>query len=167
MSTKNLKAVIGLCVMSLLITSCGPGQILGPTPTPTATPTPTPTATPTATPIPGGIIAGRVYLMDRDEPVRTIVMLARGLGGEEVDSTETDEEGYYSLLVEEPGTYVIEVYVTDLLDLCDNLRTESGGWIATQSYNTSGLAEVWATSLPPMSITIGDEVALDCELHCD
>jgi len=55
MSTRKLKLVIFLCEMSLLIASCGPGQILGPafTPAPTSTFTPTPippTATPTSTP---------------------------------------------------------------------------------------------------------------------
>lgn len=58
--------LIGLVIVSLLLSSCGPGQLLGPkptetstvtatltnTPTPTATLTPTPTATSTATSTP-------------------------------------------------------------------------------------------------------------------
>ena len=44
-------ATIGL-IGSLLISSCGPGQLLGPTLTPTSTYTPTRTATPTNTPLP-------------------------------------------------------------------------------------------------------------------
>ena len=159
--------------MSLLIARCAPGQILGPalTPTPTSTLSPTPTLTPTVTPsetpIPGAIITGRVYLMDRDEPVRTTIRLARHEDlSEEVGSTTTDELGYDTFLVEEPDTYVIQVSVMDLLDICDNLRTESGGWFATQLYDTSGIADVNATS-PPMSITIGAEISLDCELYCD
>jgi len=164
MNTKKLTAVLCLCTMSLFVASCGPGQILGPTATPT--PTPTPTATPTPTPVPGGVVAGRVYLMDRDEPVRTAVRLALREGFEEVDHTETDEDGYYSFVVEEPGTYVIQVSVMDLLDTCDNLRTESGGWMATQLFDESGVADIRASS-PGMDVTIGDEITLDCELYCD
>jgi hypothetical protein len=124
-----------------------------------------PTATPTETPIPGGIISGRIYLMDRDEPVRTTVSLMRGL--EQVDSTATDEDGRYSFSVEEPGAYGIQVSVMDLLDICDNLRVESGRWIQTARYGESGVVDVCANSLPMMNITIGDEITLDCELHCD
>ncbi len=45
---------IGLIVVSLVLSSCGPGQLLGPkpTPTPTSTPTPVPTNTPTPTDTP-------------------------------------------------------------------------------------------------------------------
>ena len=103
--------------------------------------------------------------MDRDEPVRTTVKLVRNEDSSEVDSTVTDENDYYSFLVEEPGTYVIHVSVMDLLDICDNLRTESG-WIATQLYDTSGLADVLA-GLYLMTISIGDKITLDCELYCD
>ncbi len=51
MSNRKLAFVILLCALSFLITSCGPGQILGPefTPTPTSTLTPTPTSTITTT----------------------------------------------------------------------------------------------------------------------
>ncbi len=50
------KMLIVMIVFSLALTSCGPGQLLGPKPTatltvtPTHTPTDTPSATPTATP---------------------------------------------------------------------------------------------------------------------
>lgn len=149
--------------------ACGPGQLLGPTltptPTPTLTATPTLTPTPTETPIPGGIISGRVYLMDRDEPVHTTVSLMRNLV-EVVDSTSTDEDGRYSFLVEEPDGYAIRVSVMDLLDICDNLRIESGGWMQTLKYDTSGVADVFANS-PPMNVTVGDEIMLDCEMYCD
>lgn len=43
--------LISLIVLSLALTSCGPGQLLGPTVTPTSTPTPAPTATPTPHPL--------------------------------------------------------------------------------------------------------------------
>lgn len=53
MSKRKIPFITLLCAISLLITSCGPGRILGPefTPTPTSTftPTPTSTLTPTAT----------------------------------------------------------------------------------------------------------------------
>jgi hypothetical protein len=147
--------------MSLLLVSCGLGQILEPTFTPI------PTTTPTETPIPGGILSGRVYLLDRDEPVRTTVTLTRGFAGEVVDSAETDENGHYSFLIDEPGAYSISVSVMDLLEICDNLRTASGGWIQTALYDTEGVADIRATSMLPISITIGVEVTLDCELNCD
>ena len=157
---KNRTALLVLMIaIGFTLPACGPGQLFGPTLTPIPTPTPT------ETPIPGGIISGRVYLMDRDEPVRTTVSLMRGLV-EVVDSTATDEDGRYSFLVEEPGAYAIQVSVMDLLDICDNLRVESGGWMQTAEYDTSGVADVFANS-PPMNITIGDEITLDCELYCD
>ncbi len=51
MMRKITKLVITLCVLSLLVSACGPGQMFGPTLTPTATytATPTNTLTPTAT----------------------------------------------------------------------------------------------------------------------
>ena len=127
---------------------------------------PQPTLTPT--PIPGGTITGRVYLMDRDEPVRTTVLLTRREGErfEDSDSTTTDKDGYYSFLVEEPGTFRVEISVMDLLDTCDELRTESGGWGATRVYDGTGLTDVRASS-PAMSITLDDITTLDCELYCD
>lgn len=81
-------------------------------------------------PIPGGSISGRVYLMDRDKPVLTTIKLMRGqprtpsTGGltsgsrfkySDVDSTVTDENGNYSFVVVESGSYAIEISVTDLL----------------------------------------------------
>ncbi len=41
-----------ILVLSLLISGCGPGQLLGPTITPSPTLTPIPTSTPTPTPVP-------------------------------------------------------------------------------------------------------------------
>lgn len=45
---------VSLVIVSLVLTSCGPGQLLGPTLTPVPTHTPTPLP-PTATPTPAGI----------------------------------------------------------------------------------------------------------------
>jgi hypothetical protein len=136
-------------------------------PEPTSTPTPIP-PTRTPTPVPGGTITGRVYLMDRDEPVRTTVLLMQQEGEQfkDSDSTTSDEDGYYSFLVEEPGTFRVEISVMDLLDTCDNLRTESGGWGATRVYDGTGLTDVRASSLA-MSITLDDITTLNCELYCD
>ena len=180
-----LPQMTGLTLVLVLLGACGTPQ---PTPTPvpststptpvpptatftpgppTATPTPIPpTPTPTETPVPGGIVSGRVYLMDRDEPVRTTIKLVWDEDSSEVDSTVTDEDGYYSFLVGEPGTYVIHVSVMDLLDICDNLRTESGWPVVVRTYDTSGVNDVLAGSLL-MTITSGDEITLDCELYCD
>ena len=135
----------------------------------TETPTPIPptkTLPPSETSIPGGIITGRVYLMDRDEPVLTTVNLAQKEGWKVVDSTTTDKDGFYTFLVEKPDTYVIQVSIFDLLDICDNLRTESGGWIKMDTYDTSGVSDTFA-GLFPVVIASGDEITLDCELYCD
>ncbi len=43
---------VSLVIVSLFMTSCGPGQLLGPKPTVTPTPTPTSTVTPTPLPTP-------------------------------------------------------------------------------------------------------------------
>jgi len=166
---KKLVTAIYLIMITLFIVSCGPSQAeLEATETQIsenifATQT---AGAPTATPIPGGIIKGRVYLMDRDEPVLTTVILERHEDYESVASTTTDEDGFYFFLVEEPDTYHIVISVMDLINTCDNLRTESDGWYATQLYDGAGLADIRATSLP-MTITIGDEFTLDCELYCD
>lgn len=52
MNAKQRAMAVCLLAVSLLISSCGPGQLFGPTltPTPTFTPTPTVTPTPTNTP---------------------------------------------------------------------------------------------------------------------
>jgi hypothetical protein len=52
MNTRISITAILLLIASLLITSCGPGQLFGPTPTPTLTITPTLPPTPTLTPTP-------------------------------------------------------------------------------------------------------------------
>ena len=51
MNTKHLSMMIHIVILSIFISSCGPGQLFGPTftPTTTLTPTSTPTSTPTLT----------------------------------------------------------------------------------------------------------------------
>jgi hypothetical protein len=55
-NAKQRTIIVCLLAVSLLLSGCGPGQLLGPTltptPTPTLTPTPTSTPTQTATPTP-------------------------------------------------------------------------------------------------------------------
>lgn len=50
MNAKQQSAIVFILTLSLLISGCGPGQLLGPTITPTLTQTLTPTATLTPTP---------------------------------------------------------------------------------------------------------------------
>jgi hypothetical protein len=50
--SKTFQSLIVLAAFSLLATSCGPGQLFGPTLTPTSTPTLTPTITPSPTIMP-------------------------------------------------------------------------------------------------------------------
>ena len=129
---------------------------------------PEPTATLTPTPVPGGTILGRAYLVDRDKPVRTTVLLRREVGEtfKDIDSTTTDEDGYYSFQVEEPGTYRVEIAVMDLLDTCDNLRTESGGWGSTRVFKDGAITDVRASSRA-LPVTLDEATTVDCELYCD
>jgi formylglycine-generating enzyme required for sulfatase activity len=46
-------AAVNLLVVSMTVSSCGPGQLFGPTPAPTPTITSTPTLAPPPTPAPG------------------------------------------------------------------------------------------------------------------
>ena len=158
---------IGILALVVLFSlSCGGLQ-----PEPTITPlsptqTPTPMPTPTQTPVPGGVVSGRIYLMDRDRPVQTTVLLVREDGYLLVASTESDEGGYYSFFVEEPDTYVVQVSVMDLVGFNCNPRTESGWPGVFQHYDTSGVSDILAGSTP-FTISIGDEITLDCELYCN
>jgi hypothetical protein len=127
-----------------------------------------PDPTPTPTPMPGGTIKGRVYLMDRDKPIRTTVLLQQEENDRFKDhgSTSTDKDGYYYLQAEESGSFRVEISVMDLLDTCDNLRTESGGWGVTRTFKDGTLTDVRASSRP-VSITLDDITTIDCELYCD
>ena len=129
---------------------------------------PEPTATLTPTPVPGGTIMGRAYLVDRDKPVRSTVLLRREVGEtfKDLDSTTTDKDGYYSFRVEEAGTYRVEISVMDLLDTCDNLRTESGGWGSTRVFKDGSITDVRASSRA-LSVTLDGATTVDCELYCD
>ncbi len=132
--------------------------------TDTPIPSKTPKPTPTQTEIPGGVITGRVYLMDKDEVVRTNVLLIQDK--KEIDSTRTDENGNYTFIVEEAGKYSIRVSVMHLIDRCDNLRTLSGWPIVVRNYDGGGVTDTWA-STSPITINIGDKTTIDCELYCD
>ena len=161
-----LQPIVILALVVLFSSSCGALEP-APTPTPLSPPqTPTPMPTPTETPVPGGIVSGRVYLMDRDRPVQTTVLLVRESPYTEVDSTATDEGGYYSFFVEEPGTYIIQVSVMDLIGFNCSPRTISGWPSQFQQYDTSGVSDILAGSTP-FTIGIGDEITLDCELYCN
>ena len=165
--------VLIMSVVSILFVCIGCSALLPlePTPTPiqpTETPVP-PTETPvppTETPVPKGKISGQVYLLDREEPVQTLVRLVLKEGNEEVDSMRTDEDGWYSFDVDDPGVYHITVSVKSLLDKCEGLRSETGGWIASQVYGPSGLTDVQAMSMPIL-IQIEDELTNDLYLYCD
>lgn len=132
--------------------------------TDTPRPSDTPNPTLTFTPIPGGIISGKVYLMDKEEAVRTEVLLVHDK--KEIDSTRTDKDGNYRFVVEEPGKYSIRVSVMHLLDRCDDLRTLSGWPIVVRNYDKGGVTDTWA-STSPLTIEIGDKITINCELYCD
>ena len=129
MCKRKLTSVIFLCAMSLLITSCGPGQILGPaftttptstfTPTPTATftptatPTNTPTVTPTATPTPRPSVFGTLVDMETDSPLVGARVLLCKVDSEGTQCTVdeqlvdiTDDQGVFEIPVV-PGEYAV------------------------------------------------------------
>jgi hypothetical protein len=170
-----VQQAFGLTLIVLLLTGCGgaptepTATLVPPTATPTQVPlTPTPTPTPTEAPFPGAIVGGRVYLMDRDRPVQTTVLLFRAADYSMVDSRETDESGYYSFLVEEPDTYIIHVSVGDLIGDNCTPRTESGWQRAWKIDPTLGVTdELVAFVSIPFTISLGDEITLDCEQYCD
>ena len=161
-----------LLVLCLFLVACGPSEVekskqsteLAASEFATQTAiAPTATTIPTETPVPKGSVVGRVILIDRDEPVNTTIRLELKEGNKLVNSTRTDQDGHFTFLIVESDVYVIAVSVMDLLDKCDKLRAESGGWIASQVYDGSGLADVRAMSMP-MSILIGDETTVDLNM---
>jgi len=120
-------------VISLLASSCGPGQFLGPTitpsptftPTPTITPSPTPTLTPTITPtststqakLEGGNIAGRLFASQNKQPLYgAYVRLFNPDSNDEVAEIQADTDGQFVMDSVNPGLYTIAVFweISDL-----------------------------------------------------
>jgi hypothetical protein len=166
-----------MALLGVMVASCGGDswqEAVTTTPTSTTAPTTTTTSSTTTstttTTIPSGTVAGRVFLLDREEPVETTVDLVREEEDEPTATTRTDADGYYSFAVEEAGSYQVEVSVLDLLDVCDALRTEgemSARWpIVVRTYTGSGVSDVRAASVAE-SVTIGGEVTFDLDLYCD
>jgi hypothetical protein len=113
-------------LVSLLISSCGPGQLLGPTLTPTATFTSTPTLTPTATftptstltptptPTPsGGILRGRFLGAGNYKPVAKSAIILCLIISENSCAikadlvTITNKNGEFELTSVPAGLYII------------------------------------------------------------
>lgn len=108
-----------------------------------------------------------MYLVDRDEAVRTEVMLLVDEENETIDSTTTNSDGSYSFLIEDEGIYVVRIAVTDLLDDCDDLSSSSRDWpVVVRMFGGSGVTDVLAGSRP-ITVHIGDEITLDLDLTCD
>jgi hypothetical protein len=75
----------------------------------------------------------------------------------------------YSFLVTEPGDYYILVSIKNLVDTCDNLTfTEGENFlpILLTQYDNSGVADILVQSVD-ISVVIGDETMLNCDLSCD
>jgi hypothetical protein len=97
MNTKQ--RMIATCLLaSLLISGCGLGQLLEPTPDPTK-----------------GRIEGRVYRSDTDESIANASVTLNDATKEAEDpersvaETTTDQQGRYSLVNIEPGDYTLSV----------------------------------------------------------
>lgn len=161
---KKIGLFMVLAIVMLMSTACANP------PSPTEAPVPTDTPIPTDIPLPQGVITGRVFLMDREEPVvDTLVQLVLDGDNSIAASTRTDEEGYYFLSVEDSGEYSVQVSVYDLLnrfDSCENLRTLSGWPVTVRTYDTAGVTDILASTMP-MTIIVGEEITVDCELYCD
>lgn len=175
-------AVAVLTVLALVSVGCGDdaGEAAA-TEAPTATATTaitstttttTVTTTTTTTTVPTtGIIIGRVYLMDRDEPIVTTVELLGEADKETVDTTRTDGDGHYSFSIADEGTYTVRVSLGSYAEMCDNLRREPGEsselWpIVVRQLDGGGTTDILAGSVA-IAVTIGDEITLDLELYCD
>jgi len=121
MNTKQRTAMIFVLLLSLVISSCAPGQLFGPTATPTMTSTPTMTATPmaTATPIPTNTpvlppISGTLQGKGDTDPIanRRIVLCLK-TDTSSLDCTLTtllttsDTNGYYKFTDVPAGQYLV------------------------------------------------------------
>jgi hypothetical protein len=128
MNTKQRTAMIFVLLLSLVISSCAPGQIFGPTITPTITPTLTPTNTitptitptststivPTNTPLPlPGTIHGKISIPKINAPWVTEVELYTATEelGDLVTKVRTDGKGIYLLENIKPGKYRVVVWL--------------------------------------------------------
>jgi hypothetical protein len=129
MNTKQITILLCLLatgLVSLLISSCGPGQLLGSTLTPTATSTstptlaptatftPTPTLTPTPTPTPsGGILRGSFLGVRNYQPVAKSAIILCLIISEnscviKADLvTITNKNGEFELTSVPAGSYII------------------------------------------------------------
>ena len=105
MNTKQQSIVICFLAISMLVSGCGPGQLLGPTVTPTATATLTPTPTTarfegtiyfSGEPFAGATVSLGDPSKVSDDPEHTITEVT------------TNAEGSYSLVVD-PGAYTLGV----------------------------------------------------------
>jgi hypothetical protein len=166
---------------ALLLASCNAGVITEPTPTevptqtpiPTNTPLPTPTYTPTEIPtptvIPGTLITGRVYMADTNAPVKTHLYLEMDDEDRtDITSFRTDDDGYYSYVIEEPGTYYINVSVLSLVNSCSNLSIDpADGWSEMFEHYYGDILVELSVNPPPITAIIGEEITLNCRIYCD
>ena len=103
--------IISACIVLILVSGCGPGELFGPAVTPTATSTPT--LPPTLTPIPvtntpsitivTGTIVDPAGLAKADVPVQLFKNRNRDL----VTETQTDADGEYTFTDSPTGTYTV------------------------------------------------------------
>ena len=105
--------IMFVVTVSLILSACGPGQLLGPTktPIPTATPTATPTPTPSPTPVPE--VRGSLIDAETDDPLVNARVILCHQDSETsccLDnnlSTLTNEYGEFTIQVADPADYVV------------------------------------------------------------
>jgi len=94
-----INKLVMVIVASLVISSCGPGQFLGPTLTltPTDTPTPTPTLTPTLTPTPMPTLTPTLTPTSTSIPgIEAPIILNNGVGIEVQNAILGDKQPGYT-----------------------------------------------------------------------
>jgi hypothetical protein len=194
MNTKQRSIVIFVLVMSLTMSSCGPGQLFGPTvtPTPTTTPTTTPTPIPptsTPTPIPPSptptLVPNSIYgiITIEGKPIvntTVYVNLEKSTKSEKVSSTETDAEGNYIFTNLKPDTYQLSLlwkWKNEDWPCSDSTLPTMGGRLFFDMSNNGSLGgdvrrdssgiriAVWL-GLGELVITQGDSVKKDIKLRC-
>lgn len=184
MNPKQRTIVVCLLAVSLLISGCGPGQLLGPTLTPTLVPTAT--STPTPKPTTGGI-EGKFFRSDIDKPIAnasiSLFLPDTTAGDSEMIEAITDAQGAFSFTEMKPDTYNLAFLLVlkgQSTFPCENFSFDvslvggnpnvlsPGGEITWMSATgtKNGDAALLVHSNQDFSIMAGDVLQLELKLEC-
>lgn len=136
MKRTNIKRIIGLIILVIYITACGP-----------ATPAPTATLPPTETPVPKPPIGGQVLfsLTDGEFSNSGILvqlfdnaLLAAKADNPIIATAQTDASGRYSFQDVKPGEYSLAVEVLDFNQLISSFPTSNPNCSKNQAMTHDG-----------------------------